>query len=669
MLLAAVVALRGIELHAQERFERDSVADQQVLFGLHGGFEYGLEIAHFPVFVSSADCGVFTSGRISSPFIGVEMIARSLLSKRCGIAVAIEYASASGRFTATPLEPLVIVDTTNFTSPSIQHEYRFNSSWTLLRVDILATLRLVDGVLLRVGPWIGDRTATSLAQSDAIVNEPVYRFEGGALEHPMNDGMRLTTRSLALGFAGGISAQVPLSSRLSVVPAITLRTELTSATSETSWRTFTAGGSVGLMYDLTQPAAPAQKPPPVQPPTNEPVAETRRMKRPVRMDLYGVDASGTRLPSATIRINEVLYRRRVPLPEGIYFDRGSAELPPRYVRYSREGTARFSLDSLADLDAAAIDDQSLNLLGYRMRQDNSARISLAGSALRGETPTLGRDRAVAVRQYLSDAWGIDSSRMAIAANPEGKRLRGEDGGGSVMIASNSPAITEPILLDHLVRDVEPPLIALEPSFDTAGLKRWTIALSYDGKEVGRYSSLDTGTAMSSIHWQIPDENSDLQHALLVGELTVEDSSGFEVSSRTQTPLTLERTFRIVERRSNDNRESIAYSLLAFPGNSTDIDGHNNNVLEEIAAHLHPGARVSVVGNGGGESSLDLSLRRADRVADALRSIVRSHGTRDVAVATQRSASDSGFGDQLPEGRAPWRDVEVVVEQSIMKGER
>jgi outer membrane protein OmpA-like peptidoglycan-associated protein len=139
-------------------------------------------------------------------------------------------------------------------------------------------------------------------------------------------------------------------------------------------------------------------------------------------------------------------------------------------------------------------------------------------------------------------------------------------------------------------------------------------------------------------------------------------------------LTLERTFRIVERRNAaDDREAVTYSLLAFAYNSAELDRRNHEVIDEIADGVRNGASVRVVGytdrTGSDDANQALSLRRAGGVAAALRSRLRERGVRDVNVETKGlGVDDSRYDNQLPEGRVLSREVDVIVEQRAPRTE-
>lgn len=647
---------------------------QRILVGGMAGYEVGWELGRFPVFAGSPECGEFTSGSASSLFGGIGFSYGSLFSERLGIAMRLSWGEAEGAFIAEPHEPLVIVDTARGLLPQVQHEYRFNSTWEMGRADLLLDYRPLDRLSLRPGVWLGIRRSAQLTQSDNIVNEPLYRFDAGATERPMLGGEQLTVTSLALGFSGSITYHLRMTPWLWLAPELSFHGEVTSVASNAAWRTLTAGGGIGVMFDLT-PREPAP-PPPAQPladtSSNPPPAPPRASLR-ASLDLYGIDESGARLPSATIRINEVLHRVRAPLLGPIYFDRGSSELPARYVRYRRDDADRFSVDSLADLDLDALHAHALNLLGVRMRDYPDATINLIGYRSAGEPVALAGERAHHVRRYLHETWGIDTTRIVVIARTGAARGRTEEGRSEtrkVQITSTASAIAEPMIIDRMARSFDPPLIALDPMIDSsATIREWTIVLSYDGKEVGRYASGDTANEeSSSVQWQIPDNRSDMAHSFLVAEFTVQDSSGSQVSSRTQTPLTFERTFRIVEMIGEGARERVHYSLLPFAHNAVTLDNRNQQVVREIADDIRVGARVIVAGNSERTtgSSDGLSHRRAEIVAASLRGLLREQGVRNVTIAVRGDAHDAMRFDDLPEGRLPAREVEVLIEQDATR---
>lgn len=148
-----------------------------------------------------------------------------------------------------------------------------------------------------------------------------------------------------------------------------------------------------------------------------------------------------------------------PLSSYIYFEKGSTEIPNRYVLLNKDQVKDFKEDQVAvktpkDLSGRSKREMkvyynSLNILGDRMGKNPSSTITLVGSSEKGKED--GKVMAESVKTYLVDVFAINASRIAIegrnkpkipSEKPGGKLeldlLREED--RRVSIESSSPAL-------------------------------------------------------------------------------------------------------------------------------------------------------------------------------------------------------------------------------------
>lgn len=668
------------------------------------GYEHVMGVANIPVFAGYTECGLFSGGAFPTLNGGVTLAIPGLFGPLFGLQARAGLAAASGFLSHQPDRPIYIrepnarLDNDKFLT--VEYEQRLNASWLMFRLDLMGEYQLGERWSARLGPWVGRRFNASLSQTEALIDEPIFRFDGGVDERSMTGGERLVPSDFAAGFVGGIGYSIPTSGRLTFVPELTLRTELTSAVGRLSWQSYAAGIGLSVMFNGAHPepeqplarlpelpdserastqsgaqmgAHSAVQSSPTAPSAAKD-APSRPMKLSASLDLFGVDEEGHRLPQATVRVYEVLRRQRASLLESIFFDDGAAGLPARYVRIPRDRTRAFTLDSLFGLDPMEMHYHSLNVIGYRMRRNPAAAITVAGSVSKGEPDSLVQSRAHAVREYLTTIWGIDSSRIAIAAAPAPViREGGEDQRAEnrrAQITSSTSDVLDPVLINKVARDFEPPLISLDPQFvSDAGIKRWQVELSHNGLVVGRIGSGDTSNSRLNLNWQVDEEKMDLAKSVLTATLTVEDSAGNSVSTRGQVPLAIERSLRIVDRSERrPGTETITYSLLTFAHGSADVTMRNRTVLAEAAAAARSGSRITVVGytdrTGSDEGNRALSRRRADNVARVLRALLRDRGVRNVSIEMAAEGYEAGrYDNTLPEGRALSREVDVVLERS------
>jgi outer membrane protein OmpA-like peptidoglycan-associated protein len=125
-----------------------------------------------------------------------------------------------------------------------------------------------------------------------------------------------------------------------------------------------------------------------------------------------------RAPKAVILTRKV--SESLPLLNYVFFDDDSKAIPSRYVLLDPTAAASFKETDLQQDRADDANGRSgrqlnvyynlLNILGDRMRANPGATITLSGASMAG--PKEGNTLALAVKQYLVDAFAIDGSRIA-----------------------------------------------------------------------------------------------------------------------------------------------------------------------------------------------------------------------------------------------------------------
>jgi hypothetical protein len=563
---------------------------------------------------------------------------------RFGMMIGVGGLRSTGDFTFAPPDSLLLFVDEAHQVVRAAHEYHYRTAATVIRLDLLCSYAASDRFDIGFGPSVGYRGRTDVSLVESLPSDGALAFPNGARERSMTDAASLAWRRLGLGALLRGGGRFPMGGRMMIAPEIAVRADILSALSGTDLRSVSAGASLALLYDLAPATGSPIPPAPLPVATDEPVpssppappVEVIPPAPPVdtsltaSLDLYGLDEKEGRLPAATIRVMET--RRRLVLHPSrrIDFDPGSVALPAIYRRGSSGN--RFTLDSLLTLDGAAF--PLLDIVGLRMRGNPAATLTLGPERRVGELEGSGSARAESVRRYLMDIWGIDRARIAtedVVVLPGNANRR-----PGVVLAPGPASILDSAVAERTTHDLDPPLIAIDPQYHAAaGVRRWTITLDYDGREVGRYSS-DDPAAQPALNWQGAGDS----EAPLFADLVVEDSLGRSVAARAKLPLLLERSARVVERVVYQD-EGMERLLFSVPRSRAGMQ-----VIAEIAGALRDGARVTVDASGG-DAARDL-LRQLRREADArgIRRVGWSEGKGSVA--------EIGGGDQV-----------VVVEQRLV----
>ena len=417
-------------------------------------------------------------------------------------------------------------------------------------------------------------------------------------------------------------------------------------------------------------ALPSAVPPSAAPPPAGPQTLT------VAVDLRSVDSAGAVLPVATVKVVEIFHVQRTELLRSIYFDRGSSSIASRYHRLTPRAADTFSLEALVDPEVMKTHRHALNVLGGRMRSIPGSRITIAGSRSADEPATLAEKRAESVRSYLSDVWSIDPSRVAITALPADyptTRQKDSDGRSEnrmVVFLEGAPELFAPLATEQVEQRIEPPLVKITPSIaGNDDVEEWNLAVNLGERELARVTSRDSDVGMLDLNWRQVGTEENL--ADLTARLAVRGRGGTWYRAESHLPLRLDRRERVVSRDITVSGESErrVYTLFAFDYDSEGISPRNEEVLMEIARAVRKGARIGVTGYtdriGDDDHNAGLSLRRARKVAAALKEIIANQGIVSTVMETVGAGTTTDeFDNDLPEGRVLSRRVKIVVEQSV-----
>jgi hypothetical protein len=486
---------------------------------------------------------------------------------------------------------------------------------------------------------------------------------------PAGSGVRDTlvsettgTGPLRAGLALGGSLRIPFNDFIQLQTGLHARVDVGAL--DLGARALSVGGGLGVIFgDFSFPAdTPIAALPPVPLP-DTPQVDTPRVDPPrdtvpptppalaASIDIFSLGPGGQPVQGATIASHLIRQRRQTPFPAAIFFESDSAISPSRYLRSTREEAKRFSLAALARLSHYQVYCRALDILGLRLSEHPEASLTLTGTASSDEPAVLARERAVSVRDYLRDVWGIDASRIVVKSDP---RARREDRTGldrSVRLESSLPAVTAPVTVEWRARTFQLPPLDIQPAIRAqAGVRVWEVTVRQGGQVVTQYSNRPGDRGSTDLALHIPDDLADPSLPPLVAELAVTDSAGASTSVRDTLALVI-----ALDPSNPDSRElgeRSAYLLPAPGGGVPEFQRGGSAVLREIAATVRAGDRVTVS---------DRSGRYGAEVADGLRRLLRATGAR---VDLRRDDADPGY-PAGPEGSLLAAGVTVLVEHGLV----
>ena len=330
---------------------------------------------------------------------------------------------------------------------------------------------------------------------------------------------------------------------------------------------------------------------------------------------------------ASVTIEEIKTIDSSPMLGQIFFEKGSSEIPSRYIRFGGAAeTAEFDEQKFRDTLEKYY--QVLNIVGKRLTSVPTAMITLVGcndntGEEKGKKKLSGQ-RAEAVKNYLQTVWNIAPERITIEARnlpktPSTSRsTEGQAENRRVEILSTDPAILAPIRSTYLATRIDALALTLSPEvvspYDIAS---WKISAA---NSAGKLADL-SGTGLPAKETKIPlIGGGDLRALAAGGDISVKmellDRKG---QSMVLTPAPVKVNFIETSQRlaqKLDQRVQEKYALILFDFDKDTIGGANQEIINKIVNRITtlPQATAEIVGhtdNIGKEAyNIKLSERRA-----------------------------------------------------------
>jgi len=397
--------------------------------------------------------------------------------------------------------------------------------------------------------------------------------------------------------------------------------------------------------------------------------------QPVKVEVTRTTASMTVAPSS-LTIEEVRTIDASPMLSHVYFDKGSSEIPERYVRFAGPGETS-GFDEQKFRDALEKYYQVLNIVGKRLTDNPGAAVTLVGcndnTGKEKGNKKLSKMRAEAVGDYLQTIWGIAPERITIEARnlpemPSSRRLKeGQAENRRVEIRSDEHAITAPIQSTYFTNRIDAPALAFHPYVVSPhGIAGWKLTAS---NAFGTLAEQD-GEGPPAKEVSIPLEDGDLKMLASGGDIAVKmelrDRKGHIIVVPTAPVRVnfIQTSQRLAQKEGLHVQEK--YALILFDFDKATIDAQNQDIVNGIVARIKalPQATVEVVGhtdNIGRESyNIKLSERRAVAVYDLLKAAFEEDPGDRIRYSGV-GPNMSLYDNMSPEARSFNRTVTITLE--------
>ncbi len=547
-------------------------------------------------------------------------------------------------------------------------EHTIRSKFT--SIDLLPSIRfsVMKGLKINVGIGAGWITGATYTQEERLITPSDLLFENDSRSRLNYSGTISKVNNFQLRAVGGLSYDLPLNANETMIaaPEISYSLGFMDVLQTATWKANSLRVGISLKYawykypeliesTLDKPSLP------------EPEAPELTLKRVVISGSASgefQDEVGNPAKAQILDIKNITSTNVSALVNYVFFDDSSAVIPPRYTLLNRGEVDNFLLKDLEGTGTLPIYYNILNVIGSRMKLYSDATIILTGCLSGGDSEKdklrLSKDRVDAVKEYLTDTWGIDPKR--IAAKYRGlpdvpSNVKNEDGlaeNRRVEITSKTWEILDVLSFNDTVRQLSVPIIALKADAKAElGIEKWRITASQDKKTLKQFTGVSDIPSEKFI-WDLAKEPQSIpkQGDPISLSIDVTDREGNTATIKGES---------IKIKQFYDQKERIeTFSLIIFGFNLSSVNESNQRILEMIKGRITPKSIVTVTGFTDRTGATDYNQKLSDRRAKEIGKMLKVKEDN----ATGRGGDELLYDNDLPEGRFYCRTVRVTVETPL-----
>ncbi|MGA1434339.1 MAG: OmpA family protein [Candidatus Kapaibacteriota bacterium] len=383
---------------------------------------------------------------------------------------------------------------------------------------------------------------------------------------------------------------------------------------------------------------------------------------------YYDDAGEYRVLESGLKVEDIQYSEMYPFVPFIFFGLNS-EKPDPELQLTNSGDARgqFIMEALPQ-DAIEINKRTMDIIGFRMRANPDATISLVGS-IDGKTESkkgLALRRAENVKSYLTSNYGIDANRITTTSKnlpdvPTAKNLKdGMSENRRVTIKSSSFDILEPITIrGDESRWAKPELIEFRPKdFDTTNISSWTLNVSQAGRSLKELVGAGSPTPQ---RWVI--RTNDLSNAQVPIDYTLTTVNGNGTNSTVNGSIPVDyMTKTMPSVQPTPDMMVTKFSLILFDFDKAEISAENAEILKNrVGPVIKPNSVVKIIGYTDRIGAPVYNRSLASQRANATRDILEQIAPQVRYEVSGRGEDVEIFDNGIPTGRVLSRTVQIFVE--------
>ena len=704
-----VIVLATCSMFGQERYTVDSTGQTMILKYRLGGFVNAAQSIHFadfgalPGLVSC--CQSFNGGSSTTGALGI--LAEFTLRSGLRIEGRLGYTSLSGSFSRDEKignEPILEDGPLpRQTRRDVMVRHDFTSTIPLFTIEPTLVFPVADRVNVQGGFRFGIMGSTNFTQRETLVEPEGYTFlNGSTIRNDVSDPIPLAAVQQMHVIVG---ARYDLVSNRSYSISPELRYALPlGSISDVSWSVHQVMAGVSVRFGIFRPADAIivrdtvyrrdtstivrrgiTEPRVVL--SDDDISEdtrragdtlylttlitekyTREVPAPfdpgLSVRLVAGGAADSDKDLTRMRIEELDVIENYPMLPQLFFAEGSADLAnTKQQLLTTAQTSSFSVASLTR-DQIGVYTHLLNIIGQRLSAEPTATITVMGYGSNAGPEQgnreLSRNRAEAVKSYLTATWNIDPARIktrggllpdqpANSSTPEGRAENQR-----IEITASMPSILEPVEFRDKDLIVSPPVIGIGSQLrQDDDVSSWSLVLEQAGRLL--YTAKGDGPP-ENVSWDASKAaNKPRKDDPIVARIRVRNDRGDNVEA-SDTVAVEYVTLQTMRARQEEGKMVERYSLIVFDFNSAQLNASNQRIVDRVKARIQPETRVRIVGyadrSGNPEYNRNLARKRCLEVQRVL-------DLSDDRVTLEPVGSDRLiYENETPEGRSYSRTVQI-----------
>lgn len=389
----------------------------------------------------------------------------------------------------------------------------------------------------------------------------------------------------------------------------------------------------------------------------------------VSISAKGLTRDGKEQAEPEFVIEETETEEFFPLLPYIFFDENSAVLDSKSLKLLNASQTNDFDEKKLLWNTMEIYSDVLNIIGSRMKSKPASKIEITGCnsgvGIEKGNLSVSQLRAEAVRDYLTNIWGIQPDRIKLKSQnlPDlpgnTEHTDGQEENRRAEIFSSDLDLLKPVYLKDIRKTANPPLVDIKPTIILKkGYKEYKIEVSQSGAILRSFSGDE---APESIVWDIEQEPIPALETPVVIKLKAIDNDGSEHFAETRINI---RQLTITKKRYEykDDKRLERYSLILFDYNRADLNQRQQQILRELKSRINPSATVTITGftdrTGDAEYNRQLAQKRIAEAQKILQFPTQKLKTE--AVGSARLL----FDNDTPQGRNYCRTVQLLIETPV-----